>query len=91
MSAAWKFIFTREGEKDLRYLDAPIRQRVVEKLEWFRNNFSVVAHEPLGNEWQGYFKLRVGDWRVVYDIDYEAPAVTIHRIELRDKVYKKRK
>ncbi|MCR4328875.1 MAG: hypothetical protein NUV53_05225 [Patescibacteria group bacterium] len=57
----WKFAFTSAGERDLRALDVPIRKRVVEKLEWFRDNFSLVILESLGSEWRGYFKLRVGD------------------------------
>ena len=87
----WKFAFTSAGEKDLRALDAPIQKRVVGKLEWLRGNFPLIVIEPLGREWRGYFKVRVGDWRVVYDVDYELHAVTVHRIQLRDKVYKKQR
>ncbi|MBM3257091.1 MAG: type II toxin-antitoxin system RelE/ParE family toxin [Candidatus Liptonbacteria bacterium] len=91
MSSGWKFTFTLTGEEDLRSLDAPVQRRILGKLEWFRENFPSVVHEALGHEWHGYFKLRVGDWRVVYEMEHESHIVTIHRIALRDKVYKKPK
>lgn len=87
----WHFQFSREGEEDLKNLDAAVRERIVKKLKWFKDNFSLLIPETLGGEWKNYFKLRIGDWRVVYEINYSSRLAVIHRIELRDKVYKKRK
>lgn len=52
----WRFKFTDKGENDLRKLDSAVRSRIVSKLKWFRDNFHLVVHEPLGGAWDGYFK-----------------------------------
>lgn len=79
--------FTPEGEKDLKKLSKTIQERVIEKLFWFKNYFSEIILEPLSNVWRGYFKLRAGDWRIIYEIDYKQDLIIIHRIEHRSKVY----
>jgi len=53
-------------------------------------NFTEIVPEPLSNVWKDYFKLRIGDWRVVYQIEHKTSLLVIHNIELRDKIYKKR-
>ncbi|MEK9132328.1 MAG: type II toxin-antitoxin system RelE/ParE family toxin [Patescibacteria group bacterium] len=86
----WRIKFTPEGEKDLLSLDKAVQKRVIRKIYWFEENFANIAPEPLSNVWKDYFKLRVGDWRIVYQVEHNANSLIIHSIELRDKVYKKR-
>ena len=45
---------------------------------------------PLSNKWQGFYKLRIGDWRVIYDVNKNLKEISIYRIENRDKVYKRK-
>ena len=89
MSSQWLVKFTPEGEKDLTKLDKPVQRRVIIKLHWLEENFLRVVPEPLSNKWRGYFKLRVGDWRIVYEINFTNHFLIVHRIDLRDKIYKK--
>ena len=83
--------FTREAIEDLEKLDASVRERVLEKIKWFRENFESVIPLPLGGKWRGFFKLRVGDWRIVYNVDLGKNIITIHRIDHRTRVYKRKK
>ncbi|MDP3696519.1 MAG: type II toxin-antitoxin system RelE/ParE family toxin [Candidatus Taylorbacteria bacterium] len=84
----WRIVVTFEAEKDLERLDTSIRKRVLEKLAWLRHNFDFIIPLPLGGKWRGFFKLRVGDWRIVYEVETKKFLVIIHRIDRRDKVYK---
>ncbi|MEK7479086.1 MAG: type II toxin-antitoxin system RelE/ParE family toxin [Patescibacteria group bacterium] len=86
---SWRFVFTIIGQKDLDSLDPPVRKRVSEKLLWFRENFSAVIPFPLGGPLSGFFKLRVGEWRVVYEIDQKKMEIIVHVIDLRDRIYKR--
>lgn len=79
--------FTDEGENDLNALDKPVRSRIIEKLKWLAKNLSNIKPEPLSYEWEDFYKLRVGDWRVAYRIKDKAKIV-IHRIKPRDKMYR---
>ena len=87
----WRFEITDNAEADLEKLDAPIRKRVVEKLYWLVNNFDQITPIPLGEPLKGFFKLRVGDWRIAYEVEEIKKLVTVHVIDNRDKVYKKLK
>lgn len=87
--AQWLINFTKEAENDISLLDRNIRARVLEKIGWLRDNFETVNHLPLGYGWQGFFKLRVGDWRVIYEINYFDNEITVHCIDHRSKIYKK--
>lgn len=89
--AVWRFIITREAEVDLDRLDYQVRNRLVEKLKWFQENFDQVTPFPLGEPWKGFFKFRVGDWRTIYEVETFDKIVTIHCIGRRDKIYEKRK
>ena len=82
--------FTADAEADLARLDRLISQRVLKKLRWLAENFEVITPEPLTGEWQGVFKLRVGDYRVLYTFDTAAATVTVYFVKHRREVYKTR-
>lgn len=79
--------FTRGAEKDLARLDASIAQRVLKKLRWLAENFETIRPEALTGPWQGVFKLRVGDYRVLYTYDREKQRIVVHFIRHRREVY----
>jgi len=87
---AWEVVLTYKAKENLEKLDRKIKERVLGKIIWLKNNFEDITPLPLTNEWQGFFKLRVGDWRVIYDADEIKAKITIHKIDRRDRVYKKR-
>ena len=51
-------------------------------------NFEAITPEPLTGQWQGVFKLRVGDYRVLYTCDREKQKITVHFVRHRREVYK---
>ncbi|MBI5078250.1 MAG: type II toxin-antitoxin system RelE/ParE family toxin [Candidatus Yonathbacteria bacterium] len=68
MVQAWKIVLTKDAEKNFLGLDKKIRVSVHRKLEWPEGNFDQVVPLPLEREWVGFFKLRIGDYRVIYKI-----------------------
>lgn len=86
----WRIEFSLSAENDLAMLDKPVRRRVVDALEWLSENFDVVVPIPLGGPWKGFLKLRVGDWRVIYEIKPENSALVIRYIDHRREIYKRR-
>lgn len=84
----WRIFITKEAEEDLDDLDSSIRNRILQKLIWARDNFDDIVPLPLGGLWRGFFKLRIGDWRVIYDIEIKKHIITVHQVGLRDKIYK---
>jgi len=80
--------FTSNAESDLARLDAQIAQRVLNKLQWLAENFDVIKPEPLTGQWQGVYKLRVGDYRVLYTYDRQKQKLIVHFVRHRREVYK---
>ena len=87
----WHFNITELGEADLENLDAVVKNRVLQKLRWLGDNFEYITPIPLGEPLKGFFKLRIGDWRIIYEVEENKKSVTVHAIGLRDKIYKKAK
>ncbi len=85
----WQLIVTKEAEADLGRLNSDIRLRVLQKVKWLQENFEIITPLPLGGQWRGFFKLRVGDWRVIYQIETENQLLILHYIDRRDKIYKR--
>lgn len=88
--ARWRLEFSKNAEKDLADLNHSLRRRIIDKLEWLAVNFDNIAPLPLSESWRGFFKLRVGDWRVVYGIKHSQYLISVHYIDRRDKIYKRK-
>lgn len=86
--ASWSVVFLPEAEQDLAALDRPLRRRIIDKIEWFSVYFEAIFPLVLHAEFKEYYKLRVGDWRVVYSADHQRKSITVSKISHRSKVYK---
>lgn len=80
--------FTPQALEDLSQLDLPVAKRIIEKIEWLAEHFDEVQPETLTGSLVKFYKLRAGDWRVLYTAESEQHHITIHVIAHRRKVYK---
>ncbi len=83
----WSLKFQKGAEDDLVRLDTPIRRRVIEKLDWLIENFDTVIPLALGAKYREFYKLRVGDWRIMYKVDWKRAIITVCYIDRRDRIY----
>lgn len=79
--------FAPEATAALKKLTKATKQQVSHKINWLAENFEQIAPQPLGSELSGYFKLRVGNYRVIYEFDTEAKIIFIDKIGHRSEVY----
>lgn len=86
----YQAVILEEAERDLEQLDKPVAKRISKRIEWLADNFHQIKPEPLTGEWARFFKLRVGDYRVIYKILHEEQLIAIHRIRHRSQVYKEK-
>lgn len=54
-------------------------------------NFESILPEVLTGEFREFYKLRVGDWRVMYKVNWQDKIIIVSYIDRRDRSYKKRK
>jgi mRNA interferase RelE/StbE len=81
-----KVNWTEGAIKDLEKLDKPIARRILARIAWFSKNFERIIPEPLTGGFKGAFKLRVGNWRVVYTVEGET--IVIQFVWHRREIYK---
>ena len=76
--------------KELGKLDKSVAKRIVERVNWLAENLTSVHLKALTGEFEGLFKLRVGDYRVVYELIHNEQMIIVHMIGHRREIYRKR-
>ena len=79
-------VFTSRAEENLAKLDKQTAQRILKKIRWLAENLESLTLEPLTGQFQGVYKLRVGDYRVLYTL--EEDSIVIRLVKHRRDVYK---
>lgn len=81
-------VFLDRAQSDVRRLDRATAQRVIGKLRWLAENFEATKLTALTGPEQGRFRLRVGDYRVVYTVDRNKREIEVYRVRHRREVYR---
>ncbi len=79
--------FRPRAAQDFEKLDEVVGGRVLKKLRWLADNFDSISPEALAGPFSGFFKLRVGDYRVIYRANREKKVLTIHLVGHRREIY----
>ena len=87
---AWKVEFESQAEKELAQLDPQHVKRILKYL-----NERIATDEdprrfgaPLRHDLTGLWKYRVGDYRIICEIQDEVVLVLVVRVGHRRKIYK---
>jgi mRNA interferase RelE/StbE len=75
---------------ELTRLDKPLGRRIIERINWLATNLDTIRPEALTGELAGFYKLRVGDYRVIYENLHEEQTIVIHAIGHRREIYRRR-
>ncbi|NCO73723.1 MAG: type II toxin-antitoxin system RelE/ParE family toxin [Cyanobacteria bacterium] len=74
----------------LTKINPSIQQRIIKKLQWFEENFEKTIPLPLTGNLSGFYKIRIGDYRVIYTFEISNKIITIHEIGHRKDIYEGR-
>jgi len=80
--------FYPDSLADLGKLAPGTVSRVLKKLAYLANNFEQLSLEALTGELVGMFKLRIGDYRVIYTVDYQEKRIVVYTVKHRREVYR---
>jgi mRNA interferase RelE/StbE len=78
---------TRSAEKDLRRLDPPIRARVLAALDRLQADDRSLDIRRLTSS--AHYRLRIGDWRVIFDYDPTTQIILIRHVLPRGRAYER--
>lgn len=77
------------ASQDLARLEKPIGHRIVQRINWLAANLEAIRLEALTGDLAGFYKLRVGDYRVIYEVLWDEETIVIHAIGHRREIYRR--
>ena len=63
-------------------------ERSIKKIDWLWLNCEYVTHEPLSENLSGFYKRRLGKYRILYTYDNALDDMVIRMVGLRDTIYR---
>lgn len=90
MSDAWTYVLSDRAERDIVRLAPQVRRQIIESLD------RLIASDetPFGRGrlvrlkgQRGLSRLRVGDWRVIVQLNYKECRLVVVRVQHRSAVY----
>jgi len=84
----WRLIWTRPAVKDLKRLDPPVARRIRKRMiRLAETGHGDVVH--LTDVVPPAWRLRVGDWRIVFEYKPDQASIEVLHVLGRDQVYKR--
>lgn len=82
-----QILVVKQVEKDLKKIPSKIYQRIKEKILFLANDPFPVNSKKLQDE-DGLYRIRMGDYRIVYRLNPKEKFVLITKVKHRKEVYK---
>jgi mRNA interferase RelE/StbE len=79
----------KAATRDLEKLDKSIARRIIDRINWLGESLESIKPESLSANLAGLHKLRVGDYRVIYEIIRDEQIILIHQVGHRREVYRR--
>jgi mRNA interferase RelE/StbE len=80
-------VYLDQVEQDLRKLDKSVIRKILSRIETYLAKDPKELGKPLTGEFQGYWRYRWGDYRVIYKISEREILILVLRISHRKDVY----
>jgi len=87
--AEYRVRILKAASQELERLDKPIGRRIVQRINWLAANLDAIRLEALTGDLAGLYKLRVGDYRVIYEVLWDEKTIVIHAIGHRSDIYRR--
>lgn len=79
--------YSNQTKNFLKKADKALARRIISRIE-------TLGNQPIQRDakklqgFEGIFRVRVGDYRILYEIDYQNNLIGIVKIDKRSKVYR---
>lgn len=83
----FQIIWSESASRELKKLDRTVAKRIFQKVSQLSENpYHLDVIKMVG---EPYFRLRIGDYRVVFDIQNDILRILILKVGHRKNIYKK--
>lgn len=83
----YKVVYLDSVEEDLKKLDKSRVKKILKRIETYLAQDPKGLGKPLKGDFQGYWRYRWGDYRVIYKISEQEILIIVLRISHRKIVY----
>ena len=84
--ASYSIRILKPAIRELENFDKTTARRIVERIDWLSENFPSIKPIALKGELSGLFKIREGDYRIIYQILHKEKTLVIHAIGHRKEI-----
>ena len=86
----WEIGFSRDAEKFLKRenLRSETVAEIIKFLKRMKGESVSVDVKKLKGEWQGFYRIRKGKLRIIFELDFEEHFIYVARADHRGEVYK---
>jgi mRNA interferase RelE/StbE len=77
----------KRASKALNKISEPVKSRIINTLEEMSQDPFSGDIRALQGEWKGFYRRRVGDFRIIYSVDAEIKVVSVESIVDRKDAY----
>lgn len=84
----YKIYLLETAAGELADLDKPVAERIARRIQWLAENVETISPIALKGDLSGLYKLRVGDYRVIYEIIHSEETLIIHMVGHRREIYR---
>lgn len=85
----YKVEFLKEAVEELSRIDSIWQKRILNKIKILTDNPKHLANniKKLKGRYHEYYRLRVGDYRIIYSIEKDRLVILIVRVGHRKEIY----
>lgn len=84
-----EFIFTKTALKEFRKTEPSQQKIIIKKLNWLSEQRDpLVFAKRLTNNKIGEYRFRIGDYRVIFDLNYKKNLIIIINVGHRREIYR---
>ena len=83
----YKVVYLDQVEEDLKKLDKSTTKKILVRIETYLAADPKGSGKPLKGEFQGYWRYRWGDYRVIYKVSEREILILVLRISHRKDAY----
>ena len=86
----WEISFSREAEKFMKRenLRSKTITEIINFLRRMKGESVSVDVKKLKGDWEGFYRIRKGRLRIIFDLNFDEYQIYVSRIDHRGEVYK---
>ena len=85
----YRVLVLSAAARELAELDKLVGRRIVKRINWLAKNLEAARLEAFTADLAGFYKLRVGDYRVLYELLHAERTPVVHAIGHRREIYRR--